>query len=145
MTKARDLFRAFFLVTSRELSLFLLRVLLRVNRVPVFLVGRGDRFLAFTPAILPRRPRSWIRLHLECFCPSRRPRTDQLPYPYCQNEPRIRALSTVFPVHQNREFSERKQGERGRLLRRPHHFSDDFSTFKGPSASDAVNGSAICR
>jgi hypothetical protein len=50
MTKARDPFRAFFLATSRELSLFLLRVLFRENRVPVFLVGRGDRFLAFAPA-----------------------------------------------------------------------------------------------
>src|SRR4029077_4573661 len=50
MTKARDLFRAFFLVPSHELSLFLLRV----NRVPVFLVGRGDRFLAFPPVIVRR-------------------------------------------------------------------------------------------
>src|SRR5271163_2886096 len=38
----------------RELSLFLPRVLFRENRVPVFLVGRGDRFLAFAAAIVGR-------------------------------------------------------------------------------------------
>jgi hypothetical protein len=37
-----------FLVPSHELSFFLLRV----NCVPVFLVGRGDRFLAFPAAIV---------------------------------------------------------------------------------------------
>src|SRR5271168_2619356 len=62
----------------RELSLFLPRVLLRENRVPVFLVGRGDRFLAFAPAIVGRdggrRPRPWIRLHLEYSCSLQRPR-----------------------------------------------------------------------
>jgi hypothetical protein len=43
-----------FLAPSHELSLFLLRVLLRENCVPVFLVGRGDRFLAFAPTIVGR-------------------------------------------------------------------------------------------
>ena len=46
----------FVLLTYR----FFLSLLFSEDRIPVFLVGRADRFLAFAPAIIRRCSGSWI-------------------------------------------------------------------------------------